>query len=235
MGEGKRKRGDSTGPSITPLGGKASAADTAIKLPAVVLEQSAASAASAPQAALSVLKQRPSHTVHASQGLRQYTATGQAFQFSGNHAGHLKVQYLAQIANWACTAVPSLGACYWQRLAAATEALSIPPPTPHSLCQRCESILHGGDNCSVRVTKAPKKWRKSKENVARISAIASPMVAAQTPLASSSASVNATAQATGGGTKRKRKGWSTLKDMTTAKAEPATPASLGFMSPNEKD
>lgn len=193
---------------------------------------------------------------------------------------------------------------------------------------RCESILHVGDNCSVRVTKAPKKWRKSKVkggdagvknalvynchfckfgnkkpgtakghvktkfsqlhalkqmkklwsgenaaltkqtkslgtsnvpaatrstaltkalgsnktpatglpvgNVARISAIASPMVAAQTPLASSSASVNATAQATGGGKRRKRKGWSTLKDMTTAKAEPATPASLGFMSLSKK-
>lgn len=136
MGKGKRKRGDSTGPSITLLGGKASAAETPIKLPAVVLEQSAAAAASSPQSAPSVLKQRPSHTVHASQGLRQYTGTGQAIQFSGNHAGHLKVQYLAQIANWASTAVPNLGAYFGQRLAAASEALSIPPPTPHSLCQR---------------------------------------------------------------------------------------------------
>ncbi|KAG6541445.1 hypothetical protein Mapa_017117 [Marchantia paleacea] len=331
MGKSKRKRGDSTGPSITPLGGKAaSAAETPIKAPAVVLEEPAAAAAAAPtpQSAPSVVKQRPSHTVHASQGLRQFTATGQAFQFSGNHAGYLKVQYLAQIANWASTTVPNLGAYFGQRLAAASEALSIPPPTPHSLCQRCETVLHVGENCSVRVTKAPKKWRKAKVkggdagvknalvynchfckfgnkkpgtakghvktklseshalrqmkklwsgenaalpkqtksvgtsnapagtpstalskalasnktpatappvgNLARISAIASPVGAAQSPLASSSASPNATAQATGGGKKRKRKGWSTLKDMTTAKAELPTPARLGFMSPNKK-
>lgn len=62
------------------------------------------------------------------------------------------LQHLQEVAAWASSAVPALGAFLGSRLASTCESLGCPPPpSPHFTCERCESILQVGTNCSVRV------------------------------------------------------------------------------------
>ncbi|KAL2611417.1 hypothetical protein R1flu_023109 [Riccia fluitans] len=316
MAKSKRKRADPTGPSMTSLTAKAVSAETPFSTPNSVPAPTAAE--SMAESTANVDKsQLP--TVSSERSLRQYTASAQTAQNSGNQPGFLKVQYLAKVAEWAATTVPNLGAFFGQRMAAASEALAIPPPTSYALCQRCETVLQVGENCSVRVSKAPKKWRKSKSKgvdagvknaivyhchfckfgnktpgtakghvktklslaaaLTQMKKLGSSNPAQQTKGAGSSKAPTAThaqsknlgsnktssavsearnaaeaapatpvgkprsvmvsspmtpssgAEATGGGKKRKRKGWSTLKEMATAQLELPTPSRLGFMSP----
>ncbi|KAL3682617.1 hypothetical protein R1sor_000639 [Riccia sorocarpa] len=304
MAKSKRKRGNSTGPSITPLSPKAVlATETPLKATIAV-----PAAQSAPKSSPKTDKtQLP--TVNPERSLRQYIASAQTQQSSGNQAGFLKAHYLAKVAEWAAAAVPNLGAFFGQRLAAASEALAIPPPTSHSLCQRCETVLNVGENCSVLVTKAPKKWRRLKpkgagvgvknaivyhcyfckfdnkipatakafakaklaqpgppmktqsaagskaapttiavqaknpgssktsaavaeaRKVAQVATVSTPPGKPLSAFVSSPMTPSSVADATTGGKKRKRKGWSTLKEMATAQLELPTPSRLGFMSP----
>ncbi|KAL3690711.1 hypothetical protein R1sor_004362 [Riccia sorocarpa] len=312
MAKSKRKRGNSTGPSITPLSPKAVfATETPLKATIAV-----PAARSAPKSSPKTDKtQLP--TVDSERSLRQYIASAQTQQSSGNQAGFLKAHYLAKVAEWAAATVPNLGAFFGQRLAAASEALAIPPPTSYSLCQRCETVLKVGENCSVLVTKAPKKWRRLKSKgagagagvknaivyhcyfckfdnktpatakayakaklaqpgpqmktsgsskqtqsaagtkapstvatqaknpgssktsaavpearkVAQVAAVSTPIGKPLSAFVSSPMTPSSVADATTGGKKRKRKGWSTLKEMATAQLELPTPSRLGFMSP----
>lgn len=65
----------------------------------------------------------------------------------------LKVQHLKNLAKWASVeaSVPSLGAFFGHRLADCTEGLGMSADPALFTCQRCESILQPGSNCTVRI------------------------------------------------------------------------------------
>lgn len=63
----------------------------------------------------------------------------------------LKVQHLKNLAKWASVEVPSLGAFFGHRLADCTEGLGMSADPALFTCQRCESILQPGSNCTVRI------------------------------------------------------------------------------------
>ncbi|CAL8157247.1 unnamed protein product [Prunus armeniaca] len=78
----------------------------------------------------------------------------------------LKLEHLQRLAVWAGgeASVPSLGAFFAHTLASAQEALGVPPDPSLFTCQRCETILQPGLNCTVRIEKnRSKKRRKSKK------------------------------------------------------------------------
>ncbi|KAF3966831.1 hypothetical protein CMV_009105 [Castanea mollissima] len=85
-----------------------------------------------------------------------------------NSKSMLKLEHLQKLATWASgeAAIPSLGALFGQRLAAVTEATGA--PLNHSLfcCERCETILQPGFNCTVRIEKnrAKARHRRKKTN-----------------------------------------------------------------------
>ncbi|KAL0012892.1 hypothetical protein SO802_008000 [Lithocarpus litseifolius] len=85
-----------------------------------------------------------------------------------NSKSMLKLEHLQKLATWASgeAAFHSLGALFGQRLAAVTEATGAPPN--HSLfsCERCETILQPGFNCTVRIEKnrAKARHRRKKTN-----------------------------------------------------------------------
>uniref|UniRef100_A0A7N1A912 Uncharacterized protein n=1 Tax=Kalanchoe fedtschenkoi TaxID=63787 RepID=A0A7N1A912_KALFE len=99
------------------------------------------------------------------QGGKQKTGTGGASSGGvlreGNNgkkqskAGFLKLQHLQNLAVWASgdAAVPSLGAFFGNRFAACAEVMGVPPDQSLFTCERCETILHPGDNCTVRIEK----------------------------------------------------------------------------------
>ncbi|KAK4761553.1 hypothetical protein SAY87_029437 [Trapa incisa] len=74
---------------------------------------------------------------------------------SRNPRSMLKLQHLQNLAVWAAGegSIPSLGAFFGQRLAAVGESLGIPPDVSLFSCQRCETILQPGYNCTIRVEK----------------------------------------------------------------------------------
>lgn len=73
----------------------------------------------------------------------------------------LRLHHLHQIASWASASIPPLGAFLGSHLASTCESLGCPPPpSPYFTCERCESILQVGLNCSVRVRKTVSKKRK---------------------------------------------------------------------------
>ncbi|XP_008238833.1 PREDICTED: uncharacterized protein LOC103337456 [Prunus mume] len=83
-----------------------------------------------------------------------------------NAKSALKLEHLQRLAVWAGgeTSVPSLGAFFAHTLASAQEALGVPPDPSLFTCQRCETILQPGLNCTVRIEKnRSKKRRKSKK------------------------------------------------------------------------
>ncbi|KAL2533372.1 RNAse P [Abeliophyllum distichum] len=73
----------------------------------------------------------------------------------------LNLDHLKNLAIWASgeAVIPSLGAFLGERLAASNEALSIHADPSLFLCERCESILQPGQNCTVRIEKNNAKMR----------------------------------------------------------------------------
>ncbi|KAK6137483.1 hypothetical protein DH2020_028736 [Rehmannia glutinosa] len=79
-----------------------------------------------------------------------------------------KLDHLKNLAVWAATeaSVPSLGAFFGERLAATTETLGIRADPSLFVCERCESILQPGSNCTVRIekNKSKKRHKRKKSN-----------------------------------------------------------------------
>ncbi|KAK1353365.1 Ribonuclease P protein component 4 like [Heracleum sosnowskyi] len=80
----------------------------------------------------------------------------------------LKVQHLKNLAKWASVeaSVPSLGAFFGYQLADITEGLGVPADPTMFTCQRCESILQPGSNCTVRIENDRAKVRRRKKSKA---------------------------------------------------------------------
>ncbi|CAA0820499.1 Unknown protein [Striga hermonthica] len=75
-----------------------------------------------------------------------------------------KLDHLKNIAVWAAVeaSVPSLGAFLGERLAATTEALGLRADPASFVCERCESILEPGSNCTVRIERNKSNKRRQK-------------------------------------------------------------------------
>ncbi|XP_071730721.1 uncharacterized protein [Rutidosis leptorrhynchoides] len=83
-----------------------------------------------------------------------------------NTKSSLKLQHIKNLAVWAShdAAIPSLGAFFGHHLAASSEALATPVDPSLFTCQRCESVLHPGYNCTIRIEKNKKSvQRKGKK------------------------------------------------------------------------
>lgn len=74
----------------------------------------------------------------------------------------LKIKHLQKLAVWAGGegGIPPLGAFYGYQLAANAEALGVPLDSSFFFCQRCESVLQPGFNCTIRIEKCKNKKRK---------------------------------------------------------------------------
>lgn len=81
----------------------------------------------------------------------------------------LKFDHIKNLALWAGVeaSIPSLSAFFGHRLAATVEALDVPPDPSLFSCQRCESILRPGYNCTARIQKNKTKvqQRRKKSNL----------------------------------------------------------------------
>ncbi|KAL3498840.1 hypothetical protein ACH5RR_041572 [Cinchona calisaya] len=91
-------------------------------------------------------------------------------QSNVNAKSMLKLDHLKRLAIWASSeaSIPSLGAVFGHHLAATAEALGVAPDPSLFSCQRCESILQPGYNCTVRIEKLKakaKQRRKKKPSV----------------------------------------------------------------------
>ncbi|KAH0694930.1 hypothetical protein KY285_022027 [Solanum tuberosum] len=82
-----------------------------------------------------------------------------------NAKSMLKLEHIKDIATWASGegSIPSLGAFFGQRLAVSTESLGVPPDPSLFTCQRCESILQAGYNCTAQIEKNKRKARKKRK------------------------------------------------------------------------
>ncbi|KAK2664084.1 hypothetical protein Ddye_002658 [Dipteronia dyeriana] len=78
-----------------------------------------------------------------------------------NVKSKLKLEHLQSLAVWAGgqASVPSLAAFFGHRSAAETEALGLQPDPSLFSCQRCETMLQSGFNCTVRIEKNQVKAR----------------------------------------------------------------------------
>ncbi|XP_031278702.1 uncharacterized protein LOC116137156 isoform X2 [Pistacia vera] len=87
-----------------------------------------------------------------------------------NVKSRLKLDHLQNLATWAGgeASVPSLAAFFGHHLAAANESMGLQPDPSLFSCQRCETILQPGFNCTVRIEKTHVKAR-SKRKKSRIS------------------------------------------------------------------
>ncbi|CAH9097066.1 unnamed protein product [Cuscuta europaea] len=82
-----------------------------------------------------------------------------------NAKSMLKLEHIKNLAVWASgeTFIPSLGCFFGMSLAASSQALGLPPDPTFVPCQRCESVLQPGYNCTIRVEKSnPKARHRSK-------------------------------------------------------------------------
>ncbi|XP_076953238.1 uncharacterized protein LOC143627257 [Bidens hawaiensis] len=72
-----------------------------------------------------------------------------------NTKSSLKLQHIKNLAMWASqdTVIPSLGAFFGHHLATSSESIGAPVDPSLFTCQRCESILHPGSNCTIRIEK----------------------------------------------------------------------------------
>ncbi|XP_057511729.1 uncharacterized protein LOC130793872 [Actinidia eriantha] len=90
-------------------------------------------------------------------------------QTSVNVKSMLKLEHAQNLAVWAASeaSIPSLGAFFGHRLAALGEALGSSPDPTLFPCQRCESILQPGYNCTIRIEKntATAKHRRRRPNI----------------------------------------------------------------------
>ncbi|RZC72533.1 hypothetical protein C5167_048007 [Papaver somniferum] len=76
----------------------------------------------------------------------------------------LKTKHLEKLGLWAAdVSIPSLGALFGKRLASSCESLGTPVDPSLFLCQRCESILQPGSNCTVRIEKTGSKKKKRRK------------------------------------------------------------------------
>ncbi|KAF7106143.1 hypothetical protein CFC21_106897 [Triticum aestivum] len=78
----------------------------------------------------------------------------------------LRVQHLQRLAAWVSgeAGVGSIGALLGHRLATNAEASGIPIEASTFLCQRCESILQPGFNCTIRIKNNKKKSKRRKKS-----------------------------------------------------------------------
>ncbi|XP_009375376.2 uncharacterized protein LOC103964201 isoform X1 [Pyrus x bretschneideri] len=83
----------------------------------------------------------------------------------------LKLEHLQRLAVWTGTeaSVPSLGAFFGRTLAAAQEAIAVPPEPSLFPCQRCETVLQPGFNCTVRIEKNRAKARQRSKKLIHFS------------------------------------------------------------------
>ncbi|KAK9059294.1 hypothetical protein SSX86_021913 [Deinandra increscens subsp. villosa] len=79
-----------------------------------------------------------------------------------NAKSSIKLQHIKNLAVWASrdANIPSLGAFFGHHLAASSEAFGSPVDPSLLTCQRCESILHPGYNCTIRIEKNKKNARR---------------------------------------------------------------------------
>ncbi|OVA14055.1 RNAse P [Macleaya cordata] len=84
---------------------------------------------------------------------------------SNNVRSVLKLKHLQNLALWAGgdASIPSLGALFGQRLASCGESMGIPLDPSLFPCQRCESILQPGCNCTVRIEKNGSKMKRRRK------------------------------------------------------------------------
>ncbi|WCJ29100.1 hypothetical protein M5689_010758 [Euphorbia peplus] len=77
----------------------------------------------------------------------------------------LKVDHLLKLALWATgeASIPSLSAFFGRQYAAAGEVSGISPDPSLFSCQRCETILQPGLNCTVRIEKTSAKARRRRK------------------------------------------------------------------------
>lgn len=82
-----------------------------------------------------------------------------------NAKSMLKLEHIKNLATWVSeeASIHSLGAFFGQRLAASAEFLGVPPDPSLFTCQRCESILQAGYNCTARIEKNKRKARKKRK------------------------------------------------------------------------
>ncbi|KAM5572462.1 hypothetical protein ABKV19_012493 [Rosa sericea] len=81
---------------------------------------------------------------------------------STNPKAALKLEHLQRLALWTSgeASIPSLGAFFGQKLASTQEGLDVPPDPSLISCQRCETILQPGFNCTIRIEKNRAKARR---------------------------------------------------------------------------
>ncbi|CAN0914413.1 hypothetical protein LINGRAHAP2_LOCUS28556 [Linum grandiflorum] len=85
-----------------------------------------------------------------------------------NSRAMLKLDHLQRLAEWASgeASIPSLGAFLGRQFATAGETLGVSPDPFLIPCQRCETILQPGSNCTIRIeknrSKAKRRGKKSK-------------------------------------------------------------------------
>lgn len=79
----------------------------------------------------------------------------------------LRMQHLQKLTLWAGgeASMPSYAAFLGNRLGICGEAAGIPLDSPSYACQRCESILQPGSNCTVRVETNGAKVRKRRNKL----------------------------------------------------------------------
>ncbi|XP_074584025.1 uncharacterized protein LOC141840043 [Curcuma longa] len=77
----------------------------------------------------------------------------------------LKTQHLQRLAAWASqeARIGPLAALLGQKLASEAEASSIPLDSSVFLCERCETMLQPGTNCTIRIVKVAAKKRRRTE------------------------------------------------------------------------
>ncbi|KAM1018527.1 hypothetical protein ACFX2I_040016 [Malus domestica] len=88
-----------------------------------------------------------------------------------NAKAALKLEHLQRLVVWtgAEASVPSLGALFGRTLAAAQEAIVVPPEPSLFPCQRCETVLQPGFNCTVRIEKNRAKARRRSKKLINFS------------------------------------------------------------------
>ncbi|XP_043717977.1 uncharacterized protein LOC122665910 [Telopea speciosissima] len=86
---------------------------------------------------------------------------------SNNVKSILKRKHLQNLALWAGggASIPSLGALFGHRLADCAEAMETPLDPSLFLCQRCETILQPGYNCTIRIEKSHARVRRRRKKL----------------------------------------------------------------------
>ncbi|XP_026447503.1 uncharacterized protein LOC113348030 [Papaver somniferum] len=102
--------------------------------------------------------------IHGRGGNHQNKISSRSNSNVGNRS-ILKAKHLEKLALWdgSDASIPSLGALFGQRLASWFESMGTPIDFSLFFCQRCESILQPGSNCTVRIVKNGTKKRKKKQ------------------------------------------------------------------------